>query len=110
MAAKMNLHKKTECKEQLTEHLYVIIEENEARKAKKLEELMTKLEMQEESLIQDSHSALPDKAVDECTVSAEQRTSVTEHNAPAVGNETAAFTVNNASNKADNVEQMVNES
>lgn len=41
--AKMDLHRKTERKDLLTEHLYTIIRENELRKAKKLEELMTKL-------------------------------------------------------------------
>ena len=51
VAAKFDLHKKTECKEQLTEHLCVIIEENEVRKAKKLEELMTKLELREDSIL-----------------------------------------------------------
>ena len=43
--AKMELHKKTEMKERLTEHLCVIIQENEIRKAKKLAELMAKLEI-----------------------------------------------------------------
>ena len=41
--AKMDLHRKTERKDLLTEHLYTIIRENELRKAKKLEELMAKL-------------------------------------------------------------------
>ena len=39
----MDLHRKTERKDLLTEHLYTIIRENELRKAKKLEELMVKL-------------------------------------------------------------------
>ena len=39
----MDLHRKTERKDLLTEHLYTIIRENELRKAKKLEELMEKL-------------------------------------------------------------------
>lgn len=39
----MDLHRKTERKDLLTEHLYTIIRENELRKAKKLEELMAKL-------------------------------------------------------------------
>ena len=43
--AKMELHKKTEMKERLTEHLCVIIQENEIRKARKLAELMAKLEI-----------------------------------------------------------------
>eukprot|EP00056_Hartaetosiga_gracilis_P002790 m.56826 g.56826 ORF g.56826 m.56826 type:complete len:162 (+) comp11202_c2_seq1:656-1141(+) len=41
--AKMDLHKKEDMKEQLTEHLMVIIEKNEERKALKLEELMNKI-------------------------------------------------------------------
>eukprot|EP00079_Xenopus_tropicalis_P024325 XP_012816906.1 PREDICTED: RAB6-interacting golgin isoform X3 [Xenopus tropicalis] len=44
--AKVDLHKKTELKEQLTEHLCTIIQQNEARKAKKLEELMQQLEVE----------------------------------------------------------------
>ncbi|OCT83062.1 hypothetical protein XELAEV_18025600mg [Xenopus laevis] len=43
--AKVDLHKKTEIKEQLTEHLCTIIQQNELRKAKKLEELMQQLEV-----------------------------------------------------------------
>lgn len=42
----MDLHKKSQQKEQLTEHLYTIIHQNEQRKAKKLSELMNKLEME----------------------------------------------------------------
>lgn len=44
--AKLDLHKKTEVKEQLTEHLYAIIQQNELRKAHKLEELMQQLQLQ----------------------------------------------------------------
>ena len=43
--AKVNLHDKTEVKDQLTEHLCSIIQQNEERKAKKLAELMTRLEL-----------------------------------------------------------------
>lgn len=46
MTAKMELHKKTEVKEQLTEHLCAIIQQNELRKAHKLEELMQQLQLQ----------------------------------------------------------------
>ncbi|XP_053324617.1 RAB6-interacting golgin [Spea bombifrons] len=46
ISAKLDLHKKTEIKEQLTEHLCTIIQENEIRKAKKLEELMQQLEVE----------------------------------------------------------------
>lgn len=42
----MDLHSKSELKEQLTEHLYTIIHQNEVRKAKKLADLMKELEME----------------------------------------------------------------
>lgn len=48
VAAKLELHRKTELKEQLTEHLCAIIQQNEQRKALKLEELMQQLQLQEE--------------------------------------------------------------
>ncbi|MCJ8743522.1 hypothetical protein PDJAM_G00094920 [Pangasius djambal] len=48
VAAKLDLHKKTEAKEQLTEHLCAIIQQNELRKARKLEELMLQLELNTE--------------------------------------------------------------
>ncbi|KAJ4943039.1 hypothetical protein JOQ06_005548 [Pogonophryne albipinna] len=44
--SKLDLHKKTEVKEQLTEHLCAIIQQNELRKAHKLEELMQQLHLQ----------------------------------------------------------------
>ncbi|XP_037626933.1 RAB6-interacting golgin [Sebastes umbrosus] len=46
VTSKMDLHKKTEVKEQLTEHLCAIIQQNELRKAHKLEELMQQLQLQ----------------------------------------------------------------
>ncbi|XP_066548275.1 RAB6-interacting golgin isoform X2 [Amia ocellicauda] len=46
VAAKLDLHKKTDVKEQLTEHLYAIIQQNEQRKSRKLEELMKQLEVE----------------------------------------------------------------
>ncbi|XP_008336369.1 RAB6-interacting golgin [Cynoglossus semilaevis] len=46
VTAKIELHKKTEVKEQLTEHLCAIIQQNELRKAHKLEELMQQLQLQ----------------------------------------------------------------
>ncbi|XP_053549074.1 RAB6-interacting golgin isoform X2 [Bombina bombina] len=46
VASKLDLHKKTEIKEQLTEHLCTIIQQNEMRKAKKLEELMQQLDVE----------------------------------------------------------------
>ena len=44
--SKIDLHEKSEQKEQLTEHLYTIIHQNEVRKAKKLAQLMKELEME----------------------------------------------------------------
>lgn len=46
VTAKLDLHRKTEVKEQLTEHLCAIIQQNELRKALKLEELMKQLQLQ----------------------------------------------------------------
>eukprot|EP00041_Stephanoeca_diplocostata_P028829 m.834327 g.834327 ORF g.834327 m.834327 type:complete len:385 (+) comp23446_c0_seq4:168-1322(+) len=51
VAAKMDLHRTTDTKEKLTEHLVLIIQENEARKSRKLEELMTKMSLSEEDAI-----------------------------------------------------------
>ncbi|XP_008404640.1 RAB6-interacting golgin [Poecilia reticulata] len=48
VAAKLDLHRKTDVKEQLTEHLYAIIQQNELRKACKLQQLMQELQLQEE--------------------------------------------------------------
>ncbi|XP_051003680.1 RAB6-interacting golgin isoform X2 [Acomys russatus] len=45
ITAKLDLQRKTEAKEQLTEHLCTIIQQNELRKAKKLEELMQQLDV-----------------------------------------------------------------
>ncbi|XP_053251098.1 RAB6-interacting golgin [Podarcis raffonei] len=46
VSAKLDLQKKTEVKEQLTEHLCTIIQQNELRKANKLEELMQQLDVE----------------------------------------------------------------
>lgn len=53
VAAKMYLHKMEEKKEALTEHLFAIIHQNELRKAKKLEELVTSLDSDELHLMPD---------------------------------------------------------
>lgn len=45
VTSKLDLHRKTEVKEQLTEHLYAIIQQNELRKAEKLQELMLQLQL-----------------------------------------------------------------
>ncbi|XP_027019134.1 RAB6-interacting golgin [Tachysurus fulvidraco] len=54
VAAKLDLHKKTEVKEQLTEHLCAIIQQNELRKARKLEELMLQLELRTDQVSQEA--------------------------------------------------------
>ena len=48
--AKLCLHKKQERKELLTEHLAAIIEDCEVRKARKLNELMSQLELKKPAL------------------------------------------------------------
>ena len=47
--SKTDLHQKCELKDSMTEHLHMIIHENEVRKARKLTELMEKLSMEEGS-------------------------------------------------------------
>lgn len=46
MESKIDLYKKSESKEKLTEHLYAIIQQNEMRKSRKLAELMEQLELE----------------------------------------------------------------
>ncbi len=62
----MELHQKSETKESLTEHLYTIIHQNELRKAKKLTELMEKLQLEaneDSSPVQIDLSGLPSLAL-----------------------------------------------
>ncbi|XP_019503249.1 PREDICTED: RAB6-interacting golgin isoform X1 [Hipposideros armiger] len=61
VAAKLDLQRKTDTKEQLTEHLCTIIQENELRKARKLEELMQQLDVQA-----DAEPAEPEGQVEGC--------------------------------------------
>ncbi|KAL5011903.1 hypothetical protein ScPMuIL_010454 [Solemya velum] len=49
IAAKIDLQRKSEIKDQLTEHLYTVINKNEVRKAQKLGELMKEMEMEPEA-------------------------------------------------------------
>lgn len=60
VAAKLDLHRKTEVKEQLTEHLYAIIQQNELRKAEKLQELMLQLHAADETQEGDAHADDPE--------------------------------------------------
>lgn len=59
VTAKLDLHRKTEAKEQLTEHLYAIIQQNELRKAEKLQELMLQLHAAEASEDRDAPAEDP---------------------------------------------------
>ncbi|GAA6105099.1 RAB6-interacting golgin [Tachysurus ichikawai] len=80
VAAKLDLHKKTEVKEQLTEHLCAIIQQNELRKARKLEELMLQLELSTEQVSQEAqeeaceeregsaHTATPSETRAKCEI------------------------------------------
>ena len=55
VAAKLELHRTSESKELLSEHLCTIIQQNEVRKAEKLAELLKTLEL-ENSVVDSSHS------------------------------------------------------
>ena len=61
----MDLHRKTERKDLLTEHLYTIIRENELRKAKKLEELMAKLNVATDETLSEDKTAVLEAGSDE---------------------------------------------
>lgn len=61
----MDLHRKTERKDLLTEHLYTIIRENELRKAKKLEELTAKLNVAPSETCSEQKTAVPEAGSDE---------------------------------------------
>lgn len=82
VAAKMYLHKMEEKKEALTEHLFAIIHQNELRKAKKLEELVTSLDADELHLITDesqvtsppvNHSPTSETSTDVSSQKAEEK-------------------------------------
>lgn len=62
VAAKLSLHRHTEVKEQLTEHLCTIIQQNELRKAAKLDELMQQLELNAELERQQQSGETPSDA------------------------------------------------
>lgn len=63
----MDLHRKTERKDLLTEHLYTIIRENELRKAKKLEELMAKLNVASDETLSE-HTVVLESGTDESDI------------------------------------------
>ena len=64
IAAKLDLHHRTERKELLTEHLYTVIQANEERKAKKLEALMAKLNLSQDSIEMHEEAVSQEKDVD----------------------------------------------
>lgn len=98
VAAKLDLHRKTEKKEMLTEHLLAVIQQNEERKAKKLEELMAKLDVSDVTLDNtiDNHNVIDDS--EKCDVEVkgiEQNGSETE--------DTSLNTINGQSNNENEV-------
>lgn len=66
MMAKLDLHRKTEVKEQLTEHLYAIIQQNELRKAEKLQQLMLQLQLHAAERKEDRDAAAADPEAPAC--------------------------------------------
>lgn len=64
----MDLHRKTERKDLLTEHLYTIIRENELRKAKKLEELMAKLNVASDETLSEHKTVVLESGTDESDI------------------------------------------
>lgn len=74
----MDLHRKTERKDLLTEHLYTIIRENELRKAKKLEELMAKLNVAPGETCSEQKTAVPEAGSDESGIKQSLEMSLTQ--------------------------------
>lgn len=83
MAAKLDLHRKTEVKEQLTEHLYAIIQQNELRKAEKLEELVLQLQPEHRDASADRADAPDDPAG--CRADRQGEGTVREESGPGGG-------------------------
>ena len=83
--AKLDVHLKEEIKDQLTQHLYTIIQENELRKARKLEELMSKLNLSQENsnehisndisetIVDDKHHSSNDVSIEASKNSVEEK-------------------------------------
>ncbi|KAM3915367.1 RAB6-interacting golgin [Leptodactylus fuscus] len=100
VVAKLDLYKKTQIKEQLTEHLCTIIQQNELRKAKKLEELMQQLEVEAdderldleievEQMLQ-QQEAEATKQLEKSDVEKSQQVSKSDFNEPSSGKEATA--------------------
>jgi len=79
--AKTDLHEKSETKDLLTEHLYTVIHQNEMRKAKKLAELMHKLEL--EIAEEDADQAISPAPVPLCLITPMNRMGVQGPSSPA---------------------------
>jgi len=86
--SKIDLHKKTTLKEDLTEHLYHLIEANEERKSKKLEELLHALDV-EESEQNESKTKQLDKPAQNKTENVEKK--VTQEKEQKLENTTASL-------------------
>lgn len=76
--AKVDLQRKTEKKDLLTEHLYTIIRENELRKAKKLEELMAKLNVATDGTLSEHKTAVLEAGSDESGIKQNVENSVSQ--------------------------------
>ncbi|XP_028394600.1 RAB6-interacting golgin-like isoform X2 [Dendronephthya gigantea] len=102
ISAKMNLHEKTETKDQLTEHLCSIIQQNEERKAKKLSELMEKLELAEQEVnveLEESISEdLKEKSANHSFAQIEDEVVDTQDNKTSKTEETEEQSVTNTEN------------
>ena len=79
----MDLHRKTERKDLLTEHLYTIIRENELRKAKKLEELMAKLNVATDETLFEHKTAFLEAGSDESGIKQNLETPVPQEEKPS---------------------------
>ena len=79
----MDLHRKTERKDLLTEHLYTIIRENELRKAKKLEELMAKLNVATDETLSEHKTAFLEAGSDESGIKQNLETPVAQEEKPS---------------------------
>ena len=92
IAAKLDLHHRTEKKELLTEHLYTVIQANEERKAKKLEALMAKLNLSQDSIEMHEEAVSQEKDVDKI-----QDLSTTTNNSSNLPKETVQENAQNPS-------------
>ncbi|XP_054770125.2 RAB6-interacting golgin-like isoform X1 [Lytechinus pictus] len=102
VAAKTHLHKASEMKEALTEHLCTIIHENELRKARKLEELVSKLEVENLDEFEIPDETPPTSPV---PITVPHQQEVTNH--PSKDNGTAHISSNNSGSMSNQLEQSI---